>query len=415
MNPQQEPLHLPDLKPYNVDPILLGRLAAMKVRPSYVWLAAIVVIAGSIIWSALASDLFFWSAGQSTLWQDIWSFVLHKSLDDTGQSVPYLRDYPSLVLTVTVISAIGLVYTLYGDAARLHSDLEESGCVTYKDANLADLIKRINDVNATLNKWGKFSILALPLAWLFMFMVNLTMQTDLFAFLSPGLYQNWWASLVPLRPGGVVWVFAGGLGIYMVYVEAVLGLTYVRFLRRLHKDGKYEFNANPRNPDGFFGWSRLRRVITNLQAGAVCTMISAWTFSFFLQPAVGIIMTIALLAVFVSIVMYVYFSVTTNFRRQVGQSKARQANEVGNRLAHHLRLADQRFDHETQPPGPRPVPADGITDNERLLYLLVSYRQLEHISMIPSAPVRQKWLVPGLLSLLGTLSAIVIPILQYFD
>ncbi|WP_155370751.1 hypothetical protein [Catellatospora vulcania] len=408
---------LPDLQPFNIDPVLLGPLRGARARPQWISAAVPVLIFGLVVWAAAAGDLLFWRVTPQALWADVWNFIAHRPSAEAA-TVPLLRDYPSIVLTCTIAAAVALVYHLYGDAAKLHSDLEKSGCVTVKDANRAELTQMINEVNERLSRWGRFSPLAFVLALILMVLVNLSMQAELFAFLGPGLYQHWWASLTPLRPGGIVWVVFGGIGIYMVYVEAVLGLTYVSFLRRLHRQQKYDFTANPLNPDGFFGWSRLRQVITNLQAGLVCTLLSAWTFSFFLLPSVGTVATVVVLLIFVGIVVYVYFSVETNFRRQVNESKNEQALQVGARISRQLAAVEQRFDVRAPLDGvPRQPGRDDphLRDTDRLLLLLVSYRQLEYISMIPNTPIRQKWLIAGVLSLLGTLSAIVIPLLEYFQ
>jgi hypothetical protein len=398
---------LPDLEPFNIDPVLFKPLMKAGMRARWVSIGAPLLIIGIVAWSAAAADLLVWPVSAGRVWSDILLFVTHRP-STAPPTMPLLRDYPSLVLAGTVSSAVMLVYSLYRHAARLHRDLEKSGCVTYDDADRAELNKRIADVNDKLRRRGLLSPVALVLSFVVMLIVNLSMRTRLFNFLGPDLYQNWWASLTPLRPGGVVWVFFGGIGIYMVYIEAVLGLTYVNFLRRLHQEGKYTFNANPINPDGFFGWRRLRHIVTNLQAGVVTTLLSAWTFSFFLQPAVGDIATVIVLFIFIGIVLFVYFSVNSGFSRQVIQSKRRQALEVGERIKLHTDAVAASFH------GPQPT-ANGPTNSERMLYLLVAYRHLEHINQIPSTPIRQRWLVAGVLSLLGTLSAIIIPILQYLQ
>jgi hypothetical protein len=387
--------------------MLFRLLRKAEVRPHWIAIVAPLLIIGVLVWTAASATLLVWPVSGDKIWPDVWLFVVHRP-SDAPVSMPFLRDYPSMVLACTVSAAIALVYSLYWDAERLHRDLELSGCVTYEEEHRAELTKRIDEVNAKLRKRGYFSPIALALALLFMVVVNMSMKTRLFSFLGPGLYENWWASLSPVRPGGFVWVIFGAIGIYMVYIEAVLGLTYVKFLRDLHRSDMYEFEANPLNPDGFFGWYRLRQIVTNLQTGVVCTMLSVWTFSYFLQPAAGTPATVIIMFIFIFVVLFVYFSVNSGFRRQVIESKRRQTLEVGERINRHLRAVNKTFDgaSNTQQGGP--------TNSEHMLYLLVAYRHLEHISLIPSTPIRQRWLIAGLLSLAGTLTAIAIPLLQYF-
>jgi hypothetical protein len=385
---------LPDLKPFSVDPILLGRFADFQLSMPAAAIGTAMVTGLAVTWSAVSADLFYWSARPRSLWNDVWQFISRRSPRGLDQSVPYLRDYPSIVLTFTIVTSLCLVYGLYRGASTLHSDLEASGCVNYDEAGRAELTKRIDAMNKRLQTWGKVSPLVFVGSIAFTLMTNLTVKSNLFGFLGgPRPYEHWWASIYPLRAGGVVWVLCGGIGIYMVYVEAVLGLTYLNFLRGLRHSGHYQFRANMLNPDGFFGWYRLRQLITNMQAGAVCTLLSAWAFSYFLEPAVGTIATIVILSIFIGIVTYVYFGVNANFRRQVKRDKRAQADAVGREIAE----------------------LDGRTDPESLLKLLVAYRQLDYIAQIPSAPIRQRWLLAGALSLLGTLTAVVIPLIQYFS
>jgi hypothetical protein len=394
------PSRLPDLEPFSIDPVFFLLLRKAEIKARWVSIFAPIVVLGAVAWSAAAYDLLVWPVSAAELWSDIWLFITHQP-SSAPPVMPLLRDYPSMVLACTVSAALALVYSLYWDASRLHRDLEESGCVTYDERNRTELIQRINEVNAKLRRLGYLSPIVFGFAIMFMVILNMSLRTKLFSFLGPDLYQNWWASLTPLRPGGLLWVLFGGIGIYMVYIESVLGLTYVRFLRKLHRNKEYRFNANPLNPDGFFGWHRLRQIVTNLQAGAVATILSAWTFSYLLQPAVGIVVTVIVLLIFIGIVLFVYFSVNSGFRHQVIESKRRQTLAVGHRISQIEADVEKTF----------PGSPDG---RERLLYLLVAYRRLEHISQIPSTPIRQRWLVAGALSLIGTLSAIIIPLIQLF-
>lgn len=381
---------IPDLDPFVVDPLILGRLHAGKVSQG--WASVIVgVITGlAVVWAAAASGLFLPATNADPFWEDVWHFVIRTRSDSPYNAVPYLRDYPSIVLTFTIVASVLLVYTLYLGAARLHSDMEATGCIKYNEAGRRALTDAVNAVNQRLQRWGKLSPIAFVIALGFTTLTNLGLQSELFSFLAPGLYSNWWASLSPLRAGGVLWVLFGAIGIYMVYVEAVVGLTYVAFLKRLKND--YQFRANMVNPDGFFGWQRLRQLITNMQAGALCTMLSAWALSFFLEPAMGTIATAVILAVFIGIVLYVFSGVNGNFRRQVRRDKQAQTEGVAKEIATFSKR----------------------NDTESLLSLLVAYQRLEYISKIPATPIRQRWLVAGALSILGPLSAIVVQVVKYF-
>jgi hypothetical protein len=193
-----------------------------------------------------------------------------------------------------------------------------------------------------------------------------------------------------LRPGGVVWVILGTIGIYAVYVEAVLGLTYVKFLKQCR--GDYYFRANMSNPDGFYGWASLRKIISNLEAGVLCTLLSAWAMSFFLQAAIGSLVAAIVICMFAAIVVYVFAQVNYNFRRQVRQDKTEQRAQIAKQLS---QLDDNR-----------PVPD--------LLRALIAFQRLDLVSKVPSTPIRQRWLVAGALSIFGPVSAIIVQIIKYF-
>ncbi|GAB2960203.1 hypothetical protein [Saccharothrix stipae] len=384
------PAEVPDIQPFLIDPLILSRLRRRNVKPLAFSLLVAVVTLVAASWAAMVSGMFFTTAGPP-LWQDLLLFVFRDS-DPTGtRAVPYLRDYPSLVLTVTIVVSLGLVYDLYTGASALHSDMAKAGCVSYTPAGKSALIEAVTDMNRRFERHGRFAPLTLLAAFGFTLGVNLLLGSKLFEFLVPGgVYAEWWASLTPLRPGGVVWVVFGTLGVYAVYAESVLGLAYVRFLRRCRDD--YRFKANMVNPDGFYGWSSLRQIVSNLEAGVVCTLLSVWAMSFFVQPAIGSVAAALVIVVFAGIVIYVFVQVNLNFRRQVRHDKLEQRREIADTISGGV--------------------ADGSVAS--LLRVLVAYRRLELVERVPSTPIRQKWLVAGALSILGPLSAIVVQLIKYF-
>jgi len=382
---------VPDLEPFLADPIFLARLHRLKVPVGTLAIVSIVVVIIAVSWTSSISNLFFDSLTPAGLGNEIWSYVVRGNDGRQTQVIPYLRDYPSIVLTVTIVTSVCLVYGLYLNASLLHSDMAAAGCVKYSEAGRHALIAAVTDVNTKLSRFGRAAPIVLLVAAAFSLLVNLRLQGSLFQFLSGGdLYSQWWASLDPVRPGGVAWVILGAIGIYMVYVEAVLGLLYVGFLRKCR--GDYQFRANMVNPDGFYGWTRLRRLISNMQAGVLCTLLSSWAMSFFLQPAVGSVITAMVLVVFGGVVMYVFIEVNLNFRRQVREDKNLQRAEIGNELARQGALDD--------------VPS--------LLRTLVAYQRLELTSKIPTTPIRQRWLVAGALSVVGPICAIILQLVKYF-
>jgi hypothetical protein len=379
---------VPQLKPFAVDPLFMGPLNTANISTTAVTMGMAGLMVFAVLASAASARLLARPA-EVPLWRDVWLFVTRDLATEPGHTMPLLRDYPSIVLTCTVVAAVSLVYGLYRIAARFHGEMEATGSITYNDAGAMALTEAVQRLNRTYERWGKVSPFAFALALAFMVATNLGLRSGLFSFLGPDLYQHWWASLYPFRLGGLVWVVFGAIGIYAVYAEAVLGVTYVSFLRKLRPH--YQFRANLLNIDGFFGWQALREVFTNLQLGALCTLLSSWAFSFFLETALGGVGMTAVISVFIGVVTYVYFSVNMSFRRQVQRDKKAQAEQVAREIA----------------------ALSGRTDAEGLLALLVAYRRLDYIAQIPSTPIRQRWFLAGALSLLGSFSATVAELLPY--
>jgi hypothetical protein len=382
-------LVVPQLRPFAVDPLFMGRLNSANISTATVAIGMAAVMALAVLSSAAFARLLLRPKDAPALWMDVWLFVTRKSAAEPGHTLPLLRDYPSIVLTFTVVAAVSLVYGLYRIAARFHGEMEAAGSITYNDAGAVALTVAVQRLNRKYERWGRVSALVFVLALAFMVATNVGLRSGLFSFVGPNLYEQWWASLYPFRLGGLVWVLFGAIGIYAVYAEAVLGITYVNFLRRLRPH--YQFRANLLNIDGFFGWQALREVFTNLQLGALCTFVSSWAFSFFLETALGAVGMTAFITLFIGIVTYVYFSVNLSFRRQVQRDKKVQAEQVAREI----------------------TALTGRTGCESQLALLVAFRRLDYIAQIPSTPIRQRWFLAGALSLLGSFSATVAELLPY--
>jgi hypothetical protein len=296
-----------------------------------------------------------------------------------------------MLLTVTIAASVFLVYGIFRYAAVLHADMDRADCIRMTREGRAALSDAVDTMNTKFALWGKFAPVAAILALAASTVLDFRLEGRLFTFLGTGsLYGHWWASLRPFRPGGLIWILFGALGIYMVYAESVLGLAYVKFLRTCRND--YRFRANMLNPDGLFGWSRIRQIVSNLEAGVLCTLLTSWALSFYLQPALGSVMTVVILGIFNGVVLYVFVNVTWNFRRQVRVDKDSQRAEIGKQIAEDTNGSDVAT----------------------LLRTLVAYKQLELVSSIPSVPIRPRWLLVGAVTILIPLAALLIQVVSYF-
>ena len=382
---------VPNIQPFAIEPIILARLNRANISPGIVGIVVGIVSILTVTWTALISNLFYTTSTSKSWWHNLWSFLLRNPATVHSKSVPYLGDYPSVNLTVTIALSVYLVYALFCAASVLHSDMASAGCIRSTEAGRQALTEAVNATNVKFRQRGRFGPLAFILSLAATTILNFRLEGRLFAFLGEGdLYKNWWASLHPVRPGGVIWVLSGTIGVYMVYAESVLGLTYVRFLRSCRND--YRFRANMLNPDGLFGWTRIRQIVSNLEAGVLCTLLSAWALSFYLQPALGSVITVVVLLTFGGIVLYVFISVTANFRRQVREDKDAQRAEIGREITEGF----------------------GSSEATSLLKTLVAYKRLDLVSKIPSVPIRPGWLIVGAVTVVVPVIALILQVLSYF-
>jgi hypothetical protein len=145
--------------------------------------------------------------------------------------MPYSRDYPAIFLTATIILAVPFVYGILKSMSVLHAELEANKCIRYMAGGRERIISDINELNDRLKNYGRRAggvILAIVAS---MTLVNFGLKRQLYPFLGiDNLYDAWWARAFPTRLGGIVWIIFGSLGIYMVYIAVILGITYIRFL-----------------------------------------------------------------------------------------------------------------------------------------------------------------------------------------
>jgi hypothetical protein len=160
----------------------------------------------------------------------------------------------------------------------LHGELEANKCIKYKADGRERIIFDVDELNDRLRNYGRRAGLVILAIVASMTLMNFGLKRQLYSFLGiDNLYDAWRARAFPVRLGGLVWIVFGSLGIYMVYVAAILGITYIKFLSKCRYS--YSFRANRYNPDGFYGWSRMRECLSYQEAGAVCSIISSFASS----------------------------------------------------------------------------------------------------------------------------------------
>lgn len=380
---------IPDLRPFGAEPLLLARLDGRETRVSLVAVVAAAIAVVAVSYTAALTDSFYRGHNSPAVFKDIWHFIT-RTRYQVSSPIPYLRDYPSILLTVTITASVPLVYGLFRSLAVLHTELDESDCVRYDEDGRKALAAAVDVLNARLKRSGRYSAFVFGGMLVVVALLNLGLRGRLFPFAAPGdLYADWWARLTPFRVGGVVWVGLGAIGLYMVYVEAVVGVNYVRFLRDCRV--QYQFRANPYNPDRFYGWSRLRKIVSNMEAGVICSAVTVVGMFFFLQPSIGGLLAAVALSAFMSVVLYVFIGAMTNLRRQVDADRKAQTAEV----------------IRSMPKEALPVSPDAA------LSILAALARLEMLAKVPAMPIRKGVLLAGGVSLLGPLAAIMVQLLRY--
>ncbi|MEU6848604.1 hypothetical protein ABZ901_01490 [Actinacidiphila alni] len=390
-----------NIKPFLVEPLLLARVLKKRSTsggaagphdersPYAVATVAVLLACVLVSWSALLMNSFYRPHWELSVVSDMWSFLSRKqSSNVTANAVPFLRDYPSWLLTFSIAWSVPLVYGIFRSLQTLHESLDKSGCIRCDDAARASLKAAVDDLNAKFAKHGRFSWLVLLGFAVVVTGINLRLQGRLFHFLgSDALYEHWWGRAMPLTIGGVVWIFMGTVGLYMFYAEAVVGIRYVKFLKQCKDD--YKFGTNPLNPDNFYGWAVLRRAVSNLQGGLTCTFVTSFGMFFFLQPAIGTIPTLIALVAFIGMVLYVFIGSMTHIRRQIRIDRKEQMDAI---------IAAM------------PDPTTG--DPNASLRYLVDLQRLRDVQKLPSMPIRNGVLFAGALSVLAPAVAIVVQIVK---
>lgn len=382
---------IPNLEPFKIEPIILARLNKLDLRPASVGIATAFIVLLATSCSTLIDKAFFRPLSKTSTISDLWLFFTQsKSGTESIRSMPYLRDYPALFLTVTIMLAVPFVYGILRSMSVLHAELEKNECIGYVGNGREQIISVINKLNDRLRNYGNWAPVIVFVILVSVTSMNFGLKRQLYPFLGiDNLYDTWWTQAFPIHLGGLVWILVGSLGIYMIYVAVILGITYIKFLRNCR--GNYFFKANRLNPDGFYGWSRMRECLSYQEVGAASSMISSFAMFFILQSIIGTFFAAVIIGTFMAAVFYAFLFVIHSLRRQVGNDRKRQIEEVLKGL-----------------------PAGGHSNSiSGHVAILVTYRHLEAIGRIPPMPIRQKFLLSGIVPMIAAVVGFINQLIKY--
>jgi hypothetical protein len=151
------------------------------------------------------------------------------------------------------------------------------------------------------------------------------------------------------------------------------------------------FKANRFNPDGFYGWSRMRECLSYQEAGAACSIISSFAMFFILQSVIGTPPAAVMIGTFMAAVFYAFFFVINSLRRQARVDRKEQKEEVLKGL-----------------------PTEGNCNSvSGQVAVLLAYRHLEAIERIPTMPIKQRFLVSGLVPMIAAVIGFVNQLIKY--
>lgn len=367
---------LRDFDPFAVDPIM-RRLHRRGTSASTVWLACIstVALAGTIA-SMRAGNFFPVRYGRSTFGDIATLFARPKSETVGETQVPLLRDYPTLLLAFTCATAAPFIYSLFGALSQLHSSLAENQCLEIaRDHDVAALDADIEQLNARVERFSRPATALYVFAAIYVLVALMLVRQshDGFFYLtaknehmSGELFRGWWAR--PFSAGFFVASVVGAIGAYLVYIEAVVGLQYVAFVRR--NSAIYRFRANRYNVDRNYGWSVLARAFRYMLLGVATATLSAGALYYFLRPVLPVPLVVIVLSGFLIIVCYVSLASSILLRRHVVAART----DACTSLSHKLEALQE------------------ASTVEELLRRQVLNEELTYFREIPDFPIRGVWL-----------------------
>jgi hypothetical protein len=393
--------NIDDIEPFRVDPILRYFRDRNSSELRVALISVFSVLGLAIVGAALSNNGFWAVPMERSTFQDFMgSFSARESGTLGTAHVPLLRDYASMVAAVTACCAPWFIYALFNALSEMHSTLARNGCLEISSSmTVAAINDEVADLNAKFKRYGESGRSMMVLLLLAVGLAYVAGQgaRDAFGYLVPPedsrlddtiakLFEGWWAR--PFLPGYFVWVAIGSFALYMVYVEAIVGLSYTAFLRR-HRD-KYRFRANSYNIDGYYGWENLRKAYTFMIAGVATSALSMYPIYVYLTSAISQPATIALLIGYIGVVLYVSLASALMLTAHVKGAKIDAMQSLAAELEM-LRTANTV---------------------ESLLRRQLLSDELRYYREIPAFPVASRWtVVAGLVTVIGVLASLA----QIFD
>jgi hypothetical protein len=365
-----EPPPVEGIDAFSIDTFLFSFLNYYKKTPLFFGIFYSSFLLLCLILSVILSDLQIDDLTATSVFSQMQSILFYK-WDALITKVPLIIDAPGILILLVSTATPCRVYYLLHDAQSLHRDLAKHGGVAFGSEGFTRFNTYVREMNSTLKKLARYRDLALIYSFCVASIVFFLQKNRVYEYLGGyEIYSNWWASLDPFRVGGLVIIFFFGLAIYAILVEIAFTWNYTRFLKKCKND--CFFCPNAANPDGFFGWLRLRRIINNLKSGLYFMVCGVLALTYYLIPA-GRSIGILLLLIFIIIVVYTFTTITSFFKEQALKSK----NSIVERIEQRI----QKFENRgaLQPKA-----------------LLIEYEKLKLIQKIPSPPIAPPRVLVGL-------------------
>ena len=263
------------LQPFDAEKQVLGHFSETRSR----WILLAVPIVGVIAISA--------NAIQGTLGlfdPSVWISDIRYALGTEGSALlpsnefPLLRDLPTLIVFAVVGLTAALSHWQWRTTQYAVPKLIQNSAFDRSAENLRKLsiaVQRANDWFALTGKYSLPTIVGSAVTMLLIMVAQYdggvlqvlaeqgASATERSEF-AQAAYDGWWAGASRNHlPGVVAYFLIGTTGIWLVFLQNVVGVTLLRFLRDLHQL-EIDLGVDEANADNKGGWKPIGQVVTTV-------------------------------------------------------------------------------------------------------------------------------------------------------
>lgn len=324
-----------NLNPFDAEPFFYRRMYRANVSVLRIFLITLIIPLVLFVVAAAQGTLFTPKTGASVA-KDFfsWLFIHQYSRPLNSQSayIPLLRDYPDLIILVSFVLSVPIVYFLYQELSVIYGALHTNSCLFIIDQD--GFVREHAAIKDAYSEWGHHKYRNLAAAFLLAIsiyaMLNIGSAFDYWAppqLRGPALSawqasaaKHWWAALVPFHVGSLCFVIVGAIALYSFGTETYIGWRWLRFLNKTSP--MLAYRANPSNPDGQFGWLRIRNMILWTFFGSLpLSALVAFGLFRISRPTIGLAGASIVFLIVLGDVSIVVIQIALSIRRNIEKVK----------------------------------------------------------------------------------------------